>query len=130
MREGNAKDFREKFKAHRDRALFEVIAETPVAEHFKHRQVRAISHVIDVLRADAPLHVTETLSRRMRFPENIRHERVHARGREENGRIILRNQRCTWDNRMTVFFKEIEIGLPNFISGKWLHTYVQCSRSF
>lgn len=51
---------------HGDRLLFEVVAEGPVAEHFKKCQVACIADFIDITRANAFLDIGKANSRRMR----------------------------------------------------------------
>ena len=71
----------------------EVIAKTPVAQHFEHRQVRSVAHFVDVSSANTLLSIGQTLSRRMLFAQEIGHERVHARCREQHRRVVIGDNR-------------------------------------
>ena len=72
-----------------DRALFEVVAERPVAEHLEERAVpRRLADLFDVVRADALLDVGGTRVRRGDVAAQVRDERHHARDREQQRRVV------------------------------------------
>ena len=75
--------------APRDHFLFEIIAERPVAQHFEESQVRRVAHFVDIARAHALLHVGKAFALRVLLAEQIGHERVHARRREQHGRVVF-----------------------------------------
>lgn len=68
--------------------FLEVVTERPSAQHFKKRAVRRIADFFDIARADADLHVGQTVARRVFFAEKVRYEGVHARRREQYRRIV------------------------------------------
>ena len=72
-----------------DRALFEVVAERPVAEHLEERAVAGrLADLFDVVRADALLHVGGALVRRRDVAAQVRDERHHAGDREQQRRVV------------------------------------------
>ncbi len=73
----------------RDRALFEVVAERPVAEHLEERAVAGgLADLFDVVRADALLHVDGARERRGDDARQVRDEGHHAGHGEEQGRVV------------------------------------------
>jgi hypothetical protein len=68
-----------------DGALLEVVADREVAEHLEEREVpRGRADVLDVGRAEALLARRQAVVRGLLEPEEVRLERVHARGREQD----------------------------------------------
>ena len=72
-----------------DGALLEVVAQGEVAEHLEERQVaRGVADVLDVGRAEALLTGRQAVARRALLAEEVRLERVHARRREQDRRVV------------------------------------------
>ena len=78
-----------------DRALLEVLAEREVAQHLEEREVVGVEpDLVDVLRPEALLRGGRHRRRRRLAAEEIRHLRLHARGRQERRAVVgARNQR-------------------------------------
>ena len=114
-------DFREKFPRHLDRAVFEIAAEGPVAEHFKKRVVStAAAHIIQIIvlapGADTFLRVDGPAVRPLFLSQKNRFELVHARIGEKQGRIFMRHHGRTGHEGMAVFLNEkIDELLANFL---------------
>ena len=98
----------QKFPTPRDHFLLEIIAQRPVAQHFKESQVAEIAHVLDIAGADALLHVGQAGARRMLLAHQIGHQRMHTGGGEQNGRVVFRNNGSTGDHSVTVILKELQ----------------------
>ena len=75
---------RQKFITKCNRFLFKIIAERPVAEHFKTRQMTCVSYFVNIAGADTFLIVSKARSRRMRFAEQVRYQRMHSRRRKKD----------------------------------------------
>ena len=119
-----AEVLRQKLKAPADRLLLEVVVQRPVAEHFEEGEVRRVADRVDVARPDALLHVREARPRWMRhLPHQVRHERVHARRREEHGRVVLGNHARAGNARVPLRLKEALIHLAKFICRQLLHFF-------
>ena len=74
---------------HLDGLLLEVVADREVAEHLEERQVaRGVADVLDVGRAKALLDGRQARVRRLLLAAEVRHERVHARRRQQHGRVV------------------------------------------
>ena len=130
----NRKPFftRQKFPAESDRFFFKIIAERPVAEHFKKRQVRRISNRIDIAGAHAFLIIGEPRSFGVILPRKIGNKRLHAGGRKQNGGIVVGNERLTAYFRMPFAFKKRDIFGSKFIySHKFdnINSPLQCQGS-
>ena len=83
---------REEFPRERDGFVLEIIAERPVAQHFEERAMRSVAHFVDIAGANAFLHVGNAFARGVLFTHQIRHQRMHARGGEQNRRVVFRYQ--------------------------------------
>ena len=78
-----------------DRAFLEVLPEREVAEHLEEGEVVAVEpDLVDVRRAEAFLHGHEQRRRGLLAPEEVRHQRLHARAVQQGRAIPLR-----WDER-------------------------------
>ena len=82
-----------------------------------------IPHVVDVAGAHAFLHVGKSGARGMFGAQQIRHQRVHARGGKQHGRIVFRDQRCAGDNGVPLILKKLEKHRTQFGGGSGLHEY-------
>jgi len=91
-----------------NRFRLEVIAERPVAQHLEKREMTVVAHLIDVPRADTLLCIRQTRSRRMSFPEQVRHERVHPCCGEQDGRIVFGNNGRRWNDGVRFLAEEVE----------------------
>ena len=105
-----------------DRLLLEVVVERPVAEHLEEGKVRRVADLVDVSGPDALLHVGKPLPRWMLHgAHQIRHERVHPGGREENGRVVFGYDRGSGDDDVPLRFEKLEVRVPQFVSSKVFH---------
>ena len=82
--------------------FLKVITERPSAQHFKKRAVRRIADFFDIARADADLHVGQTVARGVFFAEKVRYEGVHARRREQYRRIVFGDKRRAGNNGVSL----------------------------
>jgi hypothetical protein len=72
-----------------DGSLLEVVAEGEVAQHLEERQVaRGVAHVLDVGGAKALLAGGQPVVRERLLPQEVRLERVHPRGGEQDRRVV------------------------------------------
>jgi len=55
----------QEFPGKRNRFLFKVVAQRPVAEHLEKRAVRRVAYFVDIASPDAFLHVNQTRSLRV-----------------------------------------------------------------
>ena len=79
----------------RNRAVLEVLAEREVAEHLEEREMVAVeADLVDVRRAERLLHGRQQRRRRLLAAEEVGHQRLHARRREQCGTVVrARDQR-------------------------------------
>ena len=69
-------------------AVLEVLAHGEVAQHLEEREVaRAEADLVDVRRPEALLDVVRSLAEAS--PEEVRLQRLHARRRQEHGRVVV-----------------------------------------
>ena len=111
----------EELKAPGNGLLLEVIAQRPVAEHLEEGQVRAVAHRVDVAGAHALLHVGQAAAGRMGLTEQIGHQRVHARRREQHGRVVLGDDRGPGNNRVPLALEKLQIHLAQRVGGQLSH---------
>ena len=98
--------------------LLEIIAQGPVAHHFEEGEMGRIPDAFDIDRADAALHVAQTLlSRRMLLAEQIGHQRLHAGYVEHYAGAPVADQRNGTDIDMLPFFIEADPGISQFLGG-------------
>ena len=72
-----------------DRAFLEVVAEGEVAAHLEERAVPSgLADVLDVRCTHALLHADRTVVRRRLLAEEVRLERHHPRGHEQESRVV------------------------------------------
>jgi hypothetical protein len=92
-----------------DRALLEVLAEREVAEHLEEGEVVAVEpDLVDVVRAEALLEGRQDRRGRLLAPEEERHQRLHARRREERRPVVRpRSQRPGRPERVAL---RLEVG--------------------
>lgn len=79
---------RQELPAPRNHFLLEIVAQRPVAQHFKEGQVAGVAHVVNITRADALLHVGQARASGVGRTHQVRHKRVHTGGGEQDGRVI------------------------------------------
>ena len=94
--------------APRNHLLLEVVAQRPVAQHLEEGQVAGIANVVDVAGADALLHVGQAMAHGVLFAHQIGNQRMHARGGEQHGGVVLGNDRRAGDHGVSLGFKELE----------------------
>ena len=97
------------FETEFDGLILEIVTERPVAEHFEEGKMDGIADFIDIAGADAFLDVGEALSLGMLAAEQIRNQRMHARGGKEDGGVIIGDQGRAFDDRMSFGMKEIDV---------------------
>ncbi len=97
-----------------DGFFLKIIAQRPAAQHLKESQVGGVAHGFDIAGAHAFLHIAQAFTGRMRFTQQIGHQRVHPSGGEEHRRIILRQQGGARNEGMAPLFKKAEKHLPQF----------------
>jgi len=112
---------RQKFKAPRNRFLFEIVAQRPVAQHFKKSTMALVPHLVDIPCTHALLHVRQPRSRGVFFPQQVGDQRMHARGCKKHCRVVLRDQGCALDYRVSLAFEKIQIHLSQFVTCQALH---------
>jgi hypothetical protein len=91
-----------------DRALLEVLAEREVAEHLEEREVRAIeADLVDVRGAEALLHRRQERRGRLLPAEEVRHQRLHPRRRQQRRAVVCaRDQRRRGPEPMALRLEE------------------------
>ena len=104
-----------------DHFLLEIVAQRPVAQHLEERQVGRVADLVDIARADALLHVGQARAGRVLAAQQIRDERVHARGGEQNGRVVFRNDGSARNHGMALALEEIEPHAAQFAGSHLLH---------
>ena len=78
--------------------------------------MRRIANGIDVARTNALLDIRQARSSRMLHrAHEIRHKRMHARRREEHGRVVLGNHRSAGNDLVPLRLEELEIEIAEFI---------------
>jgi hypothetical protein len=107
----DAPDLREQLPRPRDRVALEVVTERPVAEHLEERVVPAratdiVKIVVLAASADALLRVGGTGVAAFLQPQEDRFELVHPRVREEQRRVVLRDDRRARHERVAVLLNE------------------------
>src|SRR5262249_41392173 len=102
-----------------DGALLEVVADREVAEHLEEGEVpRGVADVLDVDRAEALLAGGQPVVRRLLDPEEVRLERVHARGREQHRRIERRgHERTARQAPVVALLEEAQEQLADLVGG-------------
>ena len=96
--------------------LLEVVAEREVAEHLKIRAVaRGMTDVFNIARADALLAGRHTMARRLFLAGEPRLHRRHAGVDEQDGLVVLRNERKARQTQMTLRLKELQIHLTKLV---------------
>lgn len=99
----------QEFEAEADRLFFEIVAERPVAEHFKESQVHGVADFVDVAGADALLEVGQAASGRVLRALQIGDQRVHPGGGEQTGRVVFWDDRRALDLLMAFAFEKFDI---------------------
>ena len=95
--------------------MFEIIAERPVTEHRKKREVAVVADFPDIIGADALLRVSKTLATWMRLALKIWDKRMHAGGRKKNRRVVFRYDRGGRDDGVALLAEKIQKFLADFI---------------
>ena len=120
----------QEFPAPGNRFVLEIIAERKVAQHFKIGAVaRGMAHVVDVARADALLAGADTPARRLLLPLEPGLHRRHAGVDQQNGFVVLRNQRETRQTKMILCLKEAQKHFSQLIQSVLFHfVLLKCGR--
>jgi hypothetical protein len=102
--------------------LFEVIAKTPVPEHLEQRMVVGVvpdflQIVVLARHPQAFLRVRNPRMLHRRDAQEHIFERIHAGIGEQQGGVVLDDQRCGWYNRMPFGGKKIKKSLSDLARG-------------
>ena len=98
----------QEFPAPGNHFLLEVIAQAPVAQHFKEGQVAHVTHVVDIDGADALLHVGEPVAGGVLLAQQVGHQGMHARGGEQHGGVVLRNDGGGGNHGVALHLEELQ----------------------
>ena len=109
-------DLGEELVAPRDGLLLEVVAQGPVAQHLEERQVAGVPDLVDVPGPDAFLEVGQPPSGGVLLAEEVGDQRVHPRGGEQNGGVVLGYEGCGADLRVAPLLEEVDVGLSHLLS--------------
>ena len=112
---------RQELPAPRNHFLLEIVAQRPVAQHFKEGQVAGVAHVVNITRADALLHVGQARAGGVGRTHQVRHERVHTGGGEQDGRVIFRNNGGGRNPMMSLGLHELLEHFPQLGGCNLLH---------
>jgi hypothetical protein len=101
-----------------------IIPKGEIPKHFKISAVPGgLANVIDIACADAFLAGGHTMARRLLLPGEIRLHRGHAGIDEQQGCIVLRDQRKAGQAKVVLALKIREIGFSQFIESSVLHIW-------
>ena len=107
---------REEFPRPGNGFLLKIVAEREVAQHFEIRAVtRGVADVFNITRADALLAGRHAVARGLFLAREPRLHRRHTGVDEQNGFVVLRNERKARQTQMTLRLKELQIHLPKLI---------------
>ena len=107
---------RQEFPRPVDGLGLEIVAEREVAEHFKVRAVaRGVADVLDVAGADALLTGGNAVTRGLFFAGKPRLHGGHACIDQQDGFVVLWNERKTRQTQMSLRFKELQVHLAQLI---------------
>ncbi|EGJ78562.1 putative alanyl tRNA synthetase [Streptomyces sp. Tu6071] len=99
-----------------------VVAERPGAEHLEDGEVGRVADLLQVRRAQAPLHVHEPPPERVRAAFEVRGERVHPGGGEEHGVVTgRRQQRRAGDPGVAAVLVELGEAAADLVGGELRH---------
>ena len=111
----------EELEAEADGLFLEIIAQRPVAQHFKEGAVACVADLVYIACADAFLHVGKAVPRGMLCAEQVGNQRVHARHGEQRGGIVFGNERCGGDYGVSPLAEKAKIKLAKLLRGQILH---------
>ena len=111
-------DFRQEFPSPGNGLALEIIAEREIAEHLEERlMARRTADVLDIARAHAALARRHARAGRLHLAREERLQRSHAGADQQQGRIVLRDQREARQTQMTFLFrKELQISFTQFVT--------------
>ena len=111
-------NFRQEFPCPGNSFALEVIAKGEVAQHFKERLMAGgAADIFDIAGTHAALTGRHTRAGRLHLAREERLQRRHTCTNQEQGRIILRNQRETRQAKMPFLFcKELQISFAQFVT--------------
>ena len=109
--------------------LLKIIAQGPVAQHFKERQVAGIAYIVNIAGTDALLYVRQPGSGGVGRTHQVRHQRMHTGRGEQHGRIIFRNNGSGLDTVMSLRFHEFLEHFPQLRGSDLLHWGISPSKT-
>jgi len=120
---GQAKVFGagQKLPAPRDHLFFEVVAQRPVAQHLKKREMAEIAHIVDIASAHALLNIGKPGAGRVFRAHQVGHQRVHARGGKQHRGVVFRNQRRAGNHGVALILKKLEKHRAQFGGSRGFH---------
>src|SRR5262249_31434273 len=92
----------------------------PAAEHLEEREMVAVADVLDVRGADARLDVAQVGVRRLLGAREVGLERRHARVDEEQGGVVLGQERRAADALMVLALEIVQEDLANLVAAERL----------
>ena len=116
----------QEFPAPGDHFLFEIIAQGPVAQHFKEGQVAHVADLVDVAGADALLHVREPRAHGVLLAHQIGHQGMHAGGGEQDRRVVLRDDGGGGNQFVALFLEKVQEHGPQLVGGDVFHGILLC----
>ena len=116
VRDAEPEPLREQLEGELHRAVLEVVADRPAAQHLEEGHVVPVADVPDVHRAHARLHVAQVRRGGQRLAQEVRLERGHARVDEQQRRVVGRDDRGGLDPRVLPFGEESQKGLADLVA--------------
>ncbi len=113
----------EQLPGHLDRALLEVVADRPVAQHLEEGVVRAVAHRGDVVSgetraSEALLARGHPRAGRGALAADVAFEGHHAGHGEEQRRVVTRNQGCVGQDVVPALLEESEEAPPDLVAAQ------------
>ena len=111
-------NFRQEFPSPGNSFALEVITKGKVAQHFKERLMAGgAADIFDIAGTHAALTRGHTRAGRLHLAREEGLQRCHTCTNQEQGRVILRNQRETRQAKMPFLFcKELQISFAQFVT--------------
>ena len=81
--------FCQKFEKPLNLLTFEIFAHTPIAQHLKERRVAIIANILNILRPQTRLAISQFSALRMILAQQIRQQRLHARASKQRRRVVV-----------------------------------------
>ena len=118
----DSEDLGQELVAPGDGLLLEVVPEGPVAQHLEEREVAGVADLVDVPCPDALLEVGQPPSGGVLLAEEVGYQRVHPRGGEQNGGVVLGYEGGGADLRVAPLLEEVDVGLSHLLSFHGAHS--------